>query len=160
MDNAILLDGTDIKNQYGTTPGGVSGGLLGVETVRAGVPDMSEREMRGRALLRGAVVNVLNLGFPGINSSRVLRDYPELLANPNSLRDAYLEPFSGDAPAASLREIYRLVLALGHLGRALDWDHMLDGTPDAARAEWQPRVALWLRRWLAEREVLRSTFSR
>ena len=33
-DNAILLDGTDIKNQYGTTPGSVAGGLLGVDTVR------------------------------------------------------------------------------------------------------------------------------
>ncbi|MBI2821349.1 MAG: carboxypeptidase regulatory-like domain-containing protein [Acidobacteria bacterium] len=31
---AILLDGTDIKNNYGTTPGGVTGALLGVETVR------------------------------------------------------------------------------------------------------------------------------
>jgi hypothetical protein len=33
-DNAMLLDGTDIKNQYGTTPGSVSGSLLGVDTVR------------------------------------------------------------------------------------------------------------------------------
>jgi hypothetical protein len=33
-DNAILLDGTDIKNQYGTTPGSVAGGLMGVDTVR------------------------------------------------------------------------------------------------------------------------------
>ena len=32
--NAILLDGTDIKNYYGNTPGGLSGALLGVETVR------------------------------------------------------------------------------------------------------------------------------
>ncbi len=31
---AILLDGTDIKNNYGTTPGGVTGALLGVDTVR------------------------------------------------------------------------------------------------------------------------------
>jgi len=34
FDNAILLDGTDIKNQYGTSPGSVAGGLLGVDTVR------------------------------------------------------------------------------------------------------------------------------
>ena len=33
-DNAMLLDGTDIKNQYGTTPGSVSGSLLGVDTIR------------------------------------------------------------------------------------------------------------------------------
>jgi hypothetical protein len=32
--NAILLDGTDIKNYYGNTPGGLSRALLGVETVR------------------------------------------------------------------------------------------------------------------------------
>jgi len=31
---AILLDGTDIKNNYGTTPGGVTGALLGVGTIR------------------------------------------------------------------------------------------------------------------------------
>ena len=31
---AILLDGTDIKNYYGNTPGGLSRSLLGVETVR------------------------------------------------------------------------------------------------------------------------------
>ena len=32
--NAILLDGTDIKNYYGNTPGGLARALLGVETVR------------------------------------------------------------------------------------------------------------------------------
>jgi hypothetical protein len=31
---AVLLDGSDIKNFYGGTPGGLSGGLLGVDTVR------------------------------------------------------------------------------------------------------------------------------
>ncbi|MBI2822952.1 MAG: carboxypeptidase regulatory-like domain-containing protein, partial [Acidobacteria bacterium] len=31
---AVLLDGTDIKNQYGGTPGGLAGALLGVDTVR------------------------------------------------------------------------------------------------------------------------------
>jgi len=33
-ENAILLDGTDIKNWYGATPGAVTGNLLGVDTVR------------------------------------------------------------------------------------------------------------------------------
>ncbi len=32
--NAILLDGTDIKGYRGTTPGGLTGALLGVDTVR------------------------------------------------------------------------------------------------------------------------------
>jgi len=31
---AVLLDGGDIKNYYGNTPGGISGSLLGVDTVR------------------------------------------------------------------------------------------------------------------------------
>jgi len=31
---AVLLDGGDIKNYYGNTPGGLSGSLLGVDTVR------------------------------------------------------------------------------------------------------------------------------
>jgi len=31
---AVLLDGTDIKNHWGTTPGGLTGALLGVDTVR------------------------------------------------------------------------------------------------------------------------------
>ncbi|MCH7805338.1 MAG: carboxypeptidase regulatory-like domain-containing protein, partial [Acidobacteria bacterium] len=31
---AMLLDGTDIRNELNTTPGGASGALLGVETVR------------------------------------------------------------------------------------------------------------------------------
>jgi len=31
---AILLDGTDIKNQYGNTPGSVAGAMVGVDTVR------------------------------------------------------------------------------------------------------------------------------
>ncbi len=31
---AVLLDGTDVKNQYGNTPGGLSGAMLGVDTVR------------------------------------------------------------------------------------------------------------------------------
>ena len=33
-DNAILLDGTDIKNAHATTPGSVSGVLLGLDTIR------------------------------------------------------------------------------------------------------------------------------
>jgi len=33
-DNAVLLDGTDIKNQHATTPGSIAGVLLGVDTIR------------------------------------------------------------------------------------------------------------------------------
>jgi len=33
-DNAVLLDGIDIKNQHGTTPGSAAGVMLGVDTIR------------------------------------------------------------------------------------------------------------------------------
>ncbi len=33
-ENAMLLDGTDIKNQHGTTPGSIAGVMLGVDTIR------------------------------------------------------------------------------------------------------------------------------
>jgi recombinational DNA repair ATPase RecF len=38
-----------------------------------------------------------------------------------------------------------------HVGRALDWHHMLQ-----TRTEWLPRVADWLRLWLERRELLRG----
>lgn len=71
------------------------------------------------------------------------------------LRDAYLEPWSAIAPAPSLRGVFARALWIGHLGRALDWHHMLHGT-GAAGAEWLPRVAGWLRLWLERRELLRG----
>lgn len=63
------------------------------------------------------------------------------------LRDAYLEPWTAEAPPAALREAFARAQRLAHVGRALDWAWMLEGTGPAARAEWLPRVAHWLREW-------------
>ena len=76
------------------------------------------------------------------------------------LRDAYLEPWSIHAPAPSLRPLFAAALWVAHVGRALDWNHMLKGTGEAARAVWQPQVARWLRLWLRRRELLRAGGSR
>lgn len=65
------------------------------------------------------------------------------------LRDAYLEPFSALAPPSALRPLFRLALWVAHVGRALDWQHMLAGSDAPGRAEWIPHIATWLRRWLA-----------
>jgi hypothetical protein len=71
------------------------------------------------------------------------------------LRDAYLEPWTARAPAAALRAAFSRALWIGHVGRALDWHHVLQGTGPAAR-EWLPRIAEWLRLWLERRELLRG----
>jgi hypothetical protein len=64
------------------------------------------------------------------------------------LRDAYLEPWSALAPASALRPLFPRALWVAHVGRALDWQHMLAGADDPGRAEWSPHIAAWLRRWL------------
>ena len=71
------------------------------------------------------------------------------------LRDAYLEPFTEHTPAHSLRAIFRTALWVGHVGRALDWRHMLRGA-GAGASEWQPSVARWLRRWMERRPLFRD----
>ncbi|HEY7493993.1 MAG TPA: phosphotransferase [Candidatus Tectomicrobia bacterium] len=70
------------------------------------------------------------------------------------LRDAYLEPWSAHLPASSLKPLFAAALWVAHVGRALDWNHMLTGTGEAARMEWQPQVARWLRSWLQRRELV------
>jgi len=72
------------------------------------------------------------------------------------LRDTYLEPWSAYVPAPSLRPLFAGALWVAHVGRALDWNHMLKGTGEAARMEWQPQVATWLRLWLQRRELWRA----
>lgn len=68
------------------------------------------------------------------------------------LRDAYLEPWSALAPIAELRQLFPAALWVAHVGRALDWDHMLRGTDAPDATEWKPRIARWLRLWLERRE--------
>lgn len=57
------------------------------------------------------------------------------------LRDAYLEPWGKYAPVQSLRLLFNSALWVAHVGRALNWHHMLAGTGPSAQAQWQPRVA-------------------
>jgi len=67
------------------------------------------------------------------------------------LRDAYLEPWTTLAPPATLRAVFPVALWVAHLGRALDWQHMLADADGPGRAEWQRHIAAWLRRWLGRR---------
>lgn len=67
------------------------------------------------------------------------------------LFDAYLEPWAALAPPRALRSLVPLALWVAHVGRALDWDHMLAGSAEPGRSEWHPHVATWLRRWLERR---------
>lgn len=69
------------------------------------------------------------------------------------LRDAYLEPWTRHAPASSLRELFATALWVGLVSRALDWDHMLRGTPGADLAEWQAHIPRWLRLWVERRRL-------
>jgi hypothetical protein len=69
------------------------------------------------------------------------------------LRDAYLEPWAALAPASALRPLFSRALWVAHVGRALDWQHMLAGADDSGRAEWSPHIATWLRRWLARTQL-------
>ena len=65
---------------------------------------------------------------------------PELLR----LRDAYLEPWTGEHDRATLVEACRLVLLTGPLGRALSYRRsLLDATP-SARARYGDGVPGWL----------------
>lgn len=64
------------------------------------------------------------------------------------LLDAYLAPFTRLAPKRSLRPLVSTALWVAHVGRALDWAHMLAGTNTPDRADWEPNIAVWLQRWL------------
>jgi hypothetical protein len=63
------------------------------------------------------------------------------------LVDAYLEPFTRLAPIAALRGLVSSAAWVGHVSRALDWEHMLAGANAAGRAEWESRLPAWLRAW-------------
>ena len=66
-----------------------------------------------------------------------------------------LDPVPGtpgdEPPARELRRFFPLALWVAHLGRALDWEHMLAGSDGPGRDEWHGHVATWLRDWLARR---------
>ena len=65
---------------------------------------------------------------------------PELLR----LRDAYLEPWTGEHDRATLVEAARLAVRVGGVGRADSYRRALLETDDAGRAEWGSGVPAWL----------------
>ena len=58
---------------------------------------------------------------------------------------AYLEPFGQLAPLAACRELLPVAHRVALVSRALDFDHMLQGSDAMGRARWQPEIARWLR---------------
>jgi hypothetical protein len=60
-------------------------------------------------------------------------------------------PFFSLLIARELLRFFPLALWVAHLGRALDWEHMLAGGDALGRDEWHGHVATWLRHWLARR---------
>ncbi|MBV1850848.1 phosphotransferase [Catellatospora tritici] len=60
------------------------------------------------------------------------------------LRDAYLQPWTGHADPARLRQDVTSALAGAKVSRAVSWRRSLDGVDDAALAEYGGEVADWL----------------
>jgi hypothetical protein len=60
------------------------------------------------------------------------------------LVDAYLEPWAGYGSGAELRSALDLALRLGPVTRALAWQRVLGGLPDAVAGEWEDGVSRWL----------------
>jgi hypothetical protein len=61
---------------------------------------------------------------------------PEL----HRLRDAYLEPWSGDHDRATLIRASELAYRLAKVGRGMSWRRALDGIDPAERVEWEDAV--------------------
>lgn len=62
----------------------------------------------------------------------------------DAARAAYLSAWTGLASLADLQEAYRLADRLGRLNRALTWQHVLAGLPEALRAPHAEAVPGWL----------------
>ena len=69
------------------------------------------------------------------------------------LRDAFLEPWNGDASPDELHETFAYATWLAHIVRALNFAHQLDDTgPDAP--EWSRGIARFLVRWQRHASLL------
>jgi hypothetical protein len=66
------------------------------------------------------------------------------------LRDAYLEPWTDVASRDELRRTFAAATWLGHLIRALNFDHHIDLEADAVSAK---QVATFLRRWIEQKAL-------
>ncbi len=73
------------------------------------------------------------------------------------LREAYLEPWSAYIPTQQLRQLFPHALWIAHIGRALDWNHILADADEAARTKWQPYIATWLRLWVERQDLLHTS---
>jgi hypothetical protein len=60
------------------------------------------------------------------------------------LRDAYLEPWTVDHPAAELRACVDVAARLGSISRAISWLRVFPEVPDSVRAEHGRYAASWL----------------
>jgi hypothetical protein len=72
------------------------------------------------------------------------------------LRDIYLEPWTEHGSASALRTSFVSAIWLGHLSRALDFVHMLDGSTPELVAEWHGYIVELLDQWQQRRELLGS----
>ncbi|MDH6110169.1 hypothetical protein P3T36_006665 [Kitasatospora sp. MAP12-15] len=73
---------------------------------------------------------------------------PEVLPR---LRDAYLEPWTGDGrTAAELRRAVSLAWRLGAIGRACSWGRLFPGASDATDAAGAAETARWMLKLLEE----------
>jgi hypothetical protein len=71
------------------------------------------------------------------------------------LRDAYLSPWRELlAKGTSADVLLDRAMWVGHVVRALNWHDMLTKADAAAREQYQPNVATWLRLWLERRAAL------
>jgi hypothetical protein len=62
----------------------------------------------------------------------------------NRLRDAYLEPWTGEHDRPALRHAADLAVRVALVGRVLAWQRALLDADDAARAEYGPATDGWL----------------
>ncbi len=68
-----------------------------------------------------------------------------------ALRDAYLDRWSAFADRPTLEDLFRTALWVGHICRALDFQHMLAPAEAGFRRKFLPYIARWLRGWYENR---------
>jgi hypothetical protein len=68
-----------------------------------------------------------------------------------ALRDAYLGAWSAFTDWKTLEKLFDAALWVGHICRALDFQHMLTLADEDFLRKFRPHIALWLRKWYANR---------
>ncbi len=72
-------------------------------------------------------------------------DHETAVALAATLRDAYLEPWTGAHSRAELLDVVRSATQLAKVGRALAWQRALSGADEAERRPYAEAVPGWLR---------------